>query len=115
MLVPCDSNFATQVECPRCGGPFLVQNLLNDIMLGGHYHADYKAVFTPRKRSIASSLLRQQENYFILNDENKAYFCEARDLSMFEKTDNILRFIEKKVFSGDGFQPYLKIQRKIGR
>ena len=95
MLVHCDSNSATQVECPRCGGPFLVQNRLNDIMLGGHYHADYKAVFTPRKRSIASSLLRQQENYFILNDENKAYFCEARDLSMFEKIDNILRFIEK--------------------
>lgn len=109
MLVPCDSNLATQIECPRCGGPFLVQNHLNDIMLGGHYHADYKAVFTPRKRSIASSLLRQQENYFILNDENKAYFCEARDLSMFEKIDNILRFIEKKVFSGDGFQRCVEI------
>lgn len=98
-----------QVECPRCGGPFLLDENLADMMWTGYYKQDYQKIFSKRRRCIASSLLRQQSRMFRLKTNNVESFCEARDLPMLEKADKLLLWIEKNVSSVEGFQQRVSI------
>ncbi|WP_296935068.1 hypothetical protein [uncultured Desulfovibrio sp.] len=98
-----------RVECPRCGGPFLVNDFLAELMSRGFTHRDSQPNFSSRQRSIASTLLRQQKVLFMLDGRNKDYFINTRDLSMLEKSDKLLLLLEKQSSNGNGFQQYVSI------
>lgn len=98
-----------RVECPRCGGPFLVNDFLAELMSRGFTHRDNQPNFSLRQRSIASTLLRKQKKLFMLDGRNKGYFVNTPDLSMLEKTDNLLLLFEQQSSSENGFQQYASI------
>lgn len=92
---------ADNVTCQRCG-KFVISRTLHTTL----QNKDYSC----RQRVIASSLLHQvNDKGFILTTDNYTRFFESSDLTMLEKSDTLLLWVESKTSGPDGFNDKILI------
>lgn len=96
-----------RVVCPRCGVFFIGESTANFISTG---YTPSGKILSARQRSIMSNLIHQQGKNFRLAEQDEAFFFEARDISMLDKADRLLLYLEQQTSRGDGYLRHIPMQ-----